>query len=793
MVQPMLGGEGGFYPFEIPQSAMFDDGTPTYTRKTFSTDTCSTKWTFSTWVRIGNITATAQYMLIAYPSSTYYSGILFQATTSQLRFYQISGGAFQADIVTTQKFRDNTSWYHIFIAHDSTLAIAADRVQMWVNGVRITEFSTADLQNENNTSQFFINGEHTVGYGHAGSGFDGFMAEYYAINGYVKEVTDFGMFKKGIWIPRKYTGGDYGTNGFYLDFADSSNFGKDMSGNGNDFTDSGFGTDHQTLDTPTNTFPTFNPLAEIAAFTMADACIKAYRSTASWYTNLLTHQFPKTGKWYMELDIGSDVTYVMFGMANNFHNYYYDTTRYLGQNVDHCVSCGASGLIRIYKEGTGYLLTEHGTATTYDLLLIAYDADAGDVYYGWHDTSEGISYWIDSSWGTTGDPATGTNPTVSGLDTMYDGIYTPGVSLYEKGGYAILHAGQQGFIATPPTGFVALCTANMPEPSSAAFPPSKGTDVILYSGDNTDGRDISGLDFQPNLVWIKNRNVAQSNRVYDSVRGPSKPMYSDLTNVEASLSYGLSAFNSDGFQVGASDGYVNITGSNYVAWCLKKGPEFGFDIVAYEGTGDSGLEIPHSLGVKPEMIVVKRRDVLAQSWVVYHHYAATPVDPETDYGVLNTTAVWTDSPAAWNDTAPTSTHFTLGNGTSVNVSGSNYVAYLFASVPQFSFLFRYVGTGTVNGPYVQCGFRPRWIWVKCMNYSTDYWWIVDTEREPGNSGYIKTLYPNAANVENDTAFVLDVVSTGFKHRGTHVYFNRDGYTFVGIAFAGQPVKYSNAF
>ena len=352
--------------------------------------------------------------------------------------------------------------------------------------------------------------------------------------------------------------------------------------------------------------------------------------------------------------------------------------------------------------------------------------------------------------------------------------------------------GQHGFTYTPPSGFLSVCSANLPVPE--ILEGNKGFDIILYTGDDIDGREIIGLDFTPDLVWVKSRNQDKSNFISDQVRGALKAIGTNSVSAEynpatSSTGGGIDTSVTGGFSVvkGTVDpglDNVNKTAYTYVAWNWKEGTKYGFDIVGYEGTGVART-VAHNLGVAPEMMIVKNRDS-AYQWVVYHKQTTA-----THYLGLNLTDAAAASTVQWNDTEPTSSVFTLGVSLATNESGSNIISYLFTSVEGFSKVFGYTGNGNADGPFVYCGFRPRYVLLKRSD-SAASWKIHDTTRDIYNVT-TKSLYPDLTSAEYSASNQSwDILSNGFKIRDSNTDMNASAGNFIGIAFAEHPFKYANA-
>jgi hypothetical protein len=333
--------------------------------------------------------------------------------------------------------------------------------------------------------------------------------------------------------------------------------------------------------------------------------------------------------------------------------------------------------------------------------------------------------------------------------------------------------------------------------------PNLHFETKLYTGTGS-SLAISGLNFAPDLVWIKIRSSADSHALYDSVRGVQEILQSDRTNAEITQTNGLSAFDSDGFTIG-DNGQINTNTSTYASWNWKAGTSFtndasatgigtidstgsvnttsGFSIVSYTGTG-ADATVGHGLSSAPAMIIIKAREDVnseAQHWIVYHQSLGN-----TSYIWLNRNIAKGTSALGWNDTSPTSNVFSLGNGwTPNNYSGSNYIAYCFAEKQGYSKFGSYTGNGNADGTFVYTGFKPAFILIKQTN-AVGAWYMWDNKRDTINP-YQKYLIPNGTNVEYSGAERwLDSLSNGFKWRNTETAMNDSGATYIYMAIAENP-------
>jgi hypothetical protein len=300
-------------------------------------------------------------------------------------------------------------------------------------------------------------------------------------------------------------------------------------------------------------------------------------------------------------------------------------------------------------------------------------------------------------------------------------------------------------------------------------------------------------------VWTKDRSTTNSHALYDVVRGVSKNLRTNATNAEATIS-GVTAFNSNGFTVGA-DADSNANGNSLVAWQWKANgagvtntsgsitstvsanTTAGFSVVTYTGTS-ANATVGHGIGVAPSMIIVKSISTVT-SWSVYHQSIGAGNEL-----ILNSTAASAASANSWNSTAPTSSVFSVGTAGSTNTSPRTYVAYCFAAVAGYSAFGSYTGNGSTDGPFVFLGFRPRFLLMKSAVGSTGSWWLYDSSRDTYNVEQ-NFLMPNNSNAETVVAGP-DFLSNGFKLRTSTGDLNTNGSTFIYMAFAENPFKYSLA-
>jgi hypothetical protein len=388
-----------------------------------------------------------------------------------------------------------------------------------------------------------------------------------------------------------------------------------------------------------------------------------------------------------------------------------------------------------------------------------------------------------------------------GQDSTFSGATTAGGNSDDNG--------IGDFKYAPPAGYLALCTANLPEPVVGPLGDSlsdENFNTVLYTGNAVQDRTISGVGFQPDWVWIKDRSAANTHVLMDSVRGGTKQLFSNLSNSEQTNTDLTNGFASDGFIVGdnvTGTGATNLNSNTYVGWNWKAGgtaasntdgsitsqvsanTDAGFSVVTYSGNGSSSATVGHGLGVAPSMLIVKRRDTSGYGWNVYHSAIGA-----SKVLFLNSTAAEA-STSLWNSTAPTSSVFSLGTSSGANASGGTYVGYCFADVDGYSKAGSYTGNGSTDGAFVYTGFRPAWILIRLYDNGGTNWLIYDDTRDAFNVTD-EALLPNSSSATGGSANAMDIVSNGFKFRSSAGSLNASNYNYIYMAFAKNPFKYANA-
>jgi hypothetical protein len=748
----------------------------------------NTTYTISAWVKRGTL-GVEQVIFFGglYNVSNGYKQTLFEFKADDTFTYregQVNVSETVYEVLTTQVFRDVGAWYHFVMAVDHTQATAANRYKLYVNGVQVTTFTTANYPAQNYGSQINTTQLHTWACHNGGVSrtryFDGYLAEAYLIDGQALTPTSFGATNAdtGVWRAKAYTG-TYGTNGHYLQFSDNSalttasnvGLGKDFSGNALYYVTNGIsitaGSTYDSMtDVSTNTsatagnYCTLNPLN--TARTLSNGNL-TYATAASGITKGTIGV--SSGKWYWEFTAGA--TGCLVGLCDIT---LIPTTSYIGSALN---SWGYDSSGQKYNNGTG---SAYGaTFTTGDVIGIALDASAGTITFYKNNVSQGTAFT--GLTGYTFTPANGNN----------------GVT--DTGSF---NFGQQGFKYTPPTGYVALNTYNLPD--STILKANKYMDATTYSGTGANQAITNAGSFKPDFLWLKCRSTAATDHVIlDTTRGTSLRLASNTTQADTTQTTNIVSFDTGGFTA-STGGDANGSSRTYVAWqwnanngstssntngsitsTVQANTSAGFSIVTYTGNGTNAT-IGHGLGVAPSMMIFKTRSVVDQ-WTVYHKSLGA-----TQYLYLSSTNAANTSSAPFNNTAPTSTVFSVSStATWLNGNGVTYVAYCFAEIVGFSKFGSYTGNGSADGTFVYLGFRPKFILFKGSSFVTE-WQMIDTSRSTYN---IQGASLQAqSNVVESTTQYIDILSNGFKFRTA--LMNDSGQTFIYAAFAENPFKYSNA-
>jgi len=784
-------GSGGVSAYTVDKSCMFDYASGSYLTRTPGSAGNRRTWTMSVWLKVTRK-----------PSSTGGGLVFYQAGSTEFRWsdsndqmYLIDGSSYK---ISTGKLRDTTGWFHLCIIADTPQGTASDRFKVYINGA-VPTLTTDSAPSQD--FDFDVNDTQAQNIGKEGSNYwDGYMAEFHLIDGTAKAVGDFGETNdEGVWVPKKYTGGGYGTCGFHLDFADSADLGDDNSGQGNDWSEQNIAAAHQSSDSPTNNYCTWNYNYDMESdITLSEGC-QNFLNSAGAQDKAVGTMFPRHGKWYWEVRWVSGSSGGQVGLSQNDVG----SNHELGSN--NSTGTGISFGYRSY-DGKTYknstLSTFGATWSAGDIIGVAWDVDNGKIYFA-----------KNNSWQNSGDPtsgATGTGSPYSLSSTSHGGggwapaVCNEGSSLYEA------RFDEAKWSYSAPTGYKALCTANMDEPTIKD--PSAKFDCLEYAGNGsgTKRTDISWDNMQPDAVLVKNRSQNDAWMLHDVARGVTNYVYwNDRADEAGPGGFGADGFGSAGtanqLRVFTSDDKYNASSENYLVhgwYCGGSGSSntngsinttttyvdttSKVSISTYTGNGTDNATVGHGLGVTPATVMIFQRSnndhhpviswETGQSAFSEKFYADTIGDAFTSVGNMVK--------------AGSSTTFTLGTDPGINRSSGTFVAYCFAEVEGFSKFGTYTGNADAAGPYVYCGFAPESIWIKC-DKSNEPWNAFSRTVNPYNPA-VNFLWLNDVNeniTTNDTT--VDFLSNGFKITGNDTRVNDSGTSILFMAFARHPMGGEN--
>jgi hypothetical protein len=772
--------------YSIDYGALFD-GTSGFLSWTPSeAATSNTVGTLSVWVKRvklgtwwallnGEVSAGTNYTHLSFSSSDKLN--IQEVDPGPTSVYHNSGLAIH---------RDPAAWMHVCIGWNSNAVSATDRIRYQVNGFEYG-YDGEDVPSGRAMQMLQQSVLQLIGRGDFGSGvtyLPAILADYIAVDGTQYQASDFGEFdlQTGEWVPKKFAG-TYGANGFYLDFSDDSGantLGLDRSGNGNNWTVNGGISQVGLVE---RNYPTLNPLDKSSGISLSNGNLVANSNgTSAWYGVRSTMCIPHGVNSYWEAKCLTNIR--------------------------------------------SYLLIVDGNATIWE--------NSATTDYAWRLTTDNFLYYQNTNVGATYS-AVAVNDIVAmsvssvGEVKCYKNnvlVHTFSQTLDPEKTYFVgvglndatstesieLNFGQNGFTYTPPSGFSSISALSLPGPPIKK--PSEHFGAVLYTGNGT-SQSITGLDFKPDLVWLKRRDSTANHNLGDVVRGSGQNIKSDATTVESTEVNGLQSFDSNGFSVGTAGDY-NASSGKYVAWCWKAGgpavinndgsiqtqvsanQTAGFSILTYTGNNTANATVGHGLSLPPEMIILKNLDT-ANSWPVFHKNLSAGKRLDLD----NTNAEFTSANIIQNCTATT---FELSSNGNVINSVDRYVAYCWHSVEGYSKFGSYNGNSLDDGPFVYLGFKPVYLLIKDTT-TTDAaqdWFVFDSARysfngttvASGSPGGVIRLNEGTAEVTHSSAFgddpAIDFVSSGFKIRTNSGTVNSSSRTYIYAAFAEIPLKYARA-
>ena len=757
---------------------------------TRTSETASSTYTFSAWVKHQKLDD------YKYIFSSGNAGLAFYGTSSSNSLYIYDGSSLTT---STPYIRDTNSWYHI------VMKMSSGTVYTYINGaVAHNGIGGFSLNTGGNSTKI---GDYSTDHE-----FEGYVADVHLVDGQALDPTAFAYTEDqtGIWRPKRYTG-TYGTSGFHLEFKDNSStaaFGKDTSGNGNDFTTSGFIVGDSVPDSPTNNFTLLSRSNAMTGIRLAGLKFQNFNDSGGAQVAVQADRtIPNTGTWYWEIRwLGGSYTryWGITRRLNNHTGVYYDNSggvrydmnsgkgyRHTGGSATEVFTGGFTG----YNDNVTRIL---GMTVDMDQMVAKYymnnsfvcsvsipelpNDGKGDYVFSWVSTNGGNSTSLNDRFNF-------------GQDSSFVGAVT---NQYKTDANGI-----GDFYYTPPDNALALCTLNIPPnltSKNGMIDPKKHFDTLLYTGNGaTSGHKITGLKFAPDFVWIKNRSLTYDHHLYDTIRGVGNWIESNQTDVEASGTH-MDGFLHNGFSVGngVNSNRTNYNGNNYAAWCWKAGGGYvtnndgsvtsqvsankdaGFSIVTYSGSNDSTVTFGHGLDFAPEMVLIKRRNN-ANGWRVYHHSIGLG-----KYLSLSNNAAAVTSAQDFASVSAT-TFGVKGGYNPVSINGGSYVAYCWHSVPGYSKFGIYRGNGQHgNNSFVDCGFKPAFVLYKAHT-RVDDWGMHDNKRDTVNP-VKRFLYPNDTYAEwtGGTNDHMDFYSTGFKVQNSGSMIGGSNEHYIYMAFASHP-------
>ena len=827
---------GGFYTKTLANSLRFNEGPnanttdSSYLTRAAVTPTNAYKWPLSVWIKRSVLHTEGS-------SAGIISSDAEQETLSfgldSLTYRHQTGGGLRINLITNNSFRDTSNWYHIVCAVDHSLLTTDDKAIIYVNGVRQT-LSTNTIASATYNSQLLTAGNTiNIGKMRVGSHFTGYMSEMHFVDGQQLTPTTFGETKQGVWIPKAVSGLTYGNNGFYLNFGNSSAIGEDSAGS-NDYTAYNLNSWDIVPDSPTNNFATaLGSLSEPQDYqsyykgTYSEGNLKVTGSS-SGCTNGQSNFGMTSGKWYAECIVNSwtSSSAVRIGLrarpARTYDEYFV-----LGNGTGQLDAAARNGRLASFSTG--------------DVIQFALDLENNAFYLGVNGT------WGNSATATEIANGTTTNAFASGSEVptgdghayfFYAQPHSTGTSLTWNFGQDSSFAGAktaQGnsdsgssttdFYYTPPDGFLACNTTNIPELTISPAQDTQADDhfnTVLYDANNQTAQSITGVGFQPDWMWFKQRSRGDSHAWIDTVRGIDKafrlPVIDDEFDNSNSATL-VTAVGADGFTLGTDAfAWVNYQSDTMVAWNWKAGGDItdvsgnfikdgvaftptqgtidataisanttsGFSIVTYTGSGSAGT-VAHGLSVAPSMVIIKSRTgASVKNWVIGQDQSGFTGQMYFDTGVFSSNS------GSFNNTAPTTSVVSIGTDQTTNGSGATYAMYCFANVEGYSKIGQYSGNSSSDGTFVYLGFRPAFLMIKTTSVSSQYWILRDNKRDAFNDDSNgSSLYANTQDSEGTGNIDIDFLSNGMKMRDNGNNTNGSG-TYIYLAFAEQPFKFSNA-
>ena len=744
---------GKFVPFTdngtIANSVIFNDADNAYLSRTNDAGDRDT-FTISVWVKRCALGA-VQHIFDTYDGSSSNDGFIrFNSdNTISVRL----GSPSNLLYVTNRTFEDTSKFYHIMLSVNTGDSTAADRAKLYVDGDRITSFSTQTNAGSSDNTQFnYSSATFRIGSTTSGSyDFDGYLAEFNQVDGTALTPDTFGLTdtSTGRWIPKALTGITYGTNGFRLQFGTSSALGDDTSGNENDFSVTNLVAGDQTTDSPTQNFPTIDSNRSSLTLSEGNTVGQGSPSIKFAFSGMTFDPSDTTG-YYLEFKVLSANGGVIGFRSDTDPLPISTTASYVGDGY-----LAMNYANDLYLDGTS-IYSGSGTWTTND--IIGFYIKENKLYYSVNGTMQNSSNHV---------------------------------GVFSKPGRYRITMGHNSSVGSAK--FQMFC------------PQSKWT--YTPSGDFANYREIN-QDNAPEtakgvsgLVWIKNRDASSNHSLQDSSRGSTQMLYPDLTSQQYTVTDGVQKFLKGGFQM-EDDTLINTSGNSYVSWnwvanggttatnndgsitsTVQVNTTAGFSIVRWTG-GGSAATVGHGLSQTPEWIFYKRTNATGDGWITYHKdQDASPANGSMQ---IQSDGTYGADSTLWNNTAPTSSVISIG--TYGMQSSEERTAWVWHGIEGFSKFGKYVGNGSADGPFVYLGFRPAFVCIKRLTAGY-HWTAKDIARDPINP-MTKDLKWNLTAADSvDANNAVDFLSNGFKIRtgssgGTN--YNGSGATHIYMAWAEHP-------
>jgi len=833
------GGGGDFYTHQISNSVRLTKANSSLMSMTPGAAGDRKTWAFSFWVQRNAFGNTGNQILAQDDGGGggAYSSMIRWDNDGHL---DVSTGTTIA-LRTNYLFRDPNAFYHIVVAADTTQSTNTNRWKIYINGVDQTgNLSVANYPSQNyeftnfgNQSAVFLNRDGNSAYSVYGNIT---LAEVAFVEGTASTASTFAETKNGVWIPKDLSGLTFGDEGFWLQMKNSavgsgssSTIGADTSGNNNHFSTTNIATHDHML-----TSPTFNSDSSGGNFATMNQLTAGTDYPALAEGNLMMDSFsgsdisgalstfalpPSSGKWYFECFINAPnsgdnypfigLTATQFGLSDSLGVSQRDLSLNLGT--------GGSEKNDTYVGSITTVFTGVSAYADNTVCGVFVDMDARKLWYA-----------KDGAFFNSGNPQTGANPQYAWTNNVP--LLPHFISFGGYGADSVFNFGQEGTFAGniaagenadvtgygnfkyDPGDYKALCSGNIP--TADAVDPAQTSDnfpqklfgPLLYTGDGSATQAQTGLGFQPDWTWIKQRNGTAGHKLFDSTRGVTKYLASHNTDAEATEADSLKVFGADGFSVGSNAG-TGANSSTYVGWnwranagttstntqgdinsTVQVDPSGGFSVVQYTGTlSSSGVQtVGHGLSKAPSMFITKSITTVGNWWVFS--------DGQTswNYGMnLQTHLASVDKSGNGSMSAPTSTVFSTNYTDGLNETNKAMIAYCFADTEGYCKSGGYSGNGSsANGAFVFTGFRPAWVMTKMIDGGAE-WTIYDTKRDTFNESD-HVLQADIADAERTDVGEIDIVSNGFKctHNGGRT--NQSGKNYIYLAFAHNPFQYATA-